>query len=90
MGKGMLRNWQRPGTGRGGGGQERRGVGGEMAIGRGRLRRGNGNRKMGRGAMVRRETGKERGEGQQGGREGARRGRISQMDMMECLGGHRL
>ena len=44
----------------------------------------------GEGAMVRGETGKGRGRGQQGGGEGARRGRISQMNMMECLGGHRL
>ena len=69
MGKGMLRNWQRPGAGRGGG---------------------NGDREMGRRAMVRGKRGREEGRGQQGGVEGARRGRISQMDMMECLGGHRL
>ena len=61
-----------------------------MATDRGRLRRGNGDREMGKGAMVRGETGKGRGEEQQGGGEGARRGSISQMDMMECLGGHRL
>ena len=40
MGKGMLRNWQMPGAGRGGGGQEGGGVGTEMATGRGRLGRG--------------------------------------------------
>ena len=37
MGKEMLRDWQRPGAGRGGRGQEGGGVGGEMATGRGRL-----------------------------------------------------
>ena len=88
MGKGMLRNWQSPGAGRGGGGQEGGWVGGEMATGRGRLGGGNGDRKMGRGAVVKGETGK--GRGQHRGGEGARRGRISQMNMMECLGGHRL
>ena len=54
-----------------------------MAMGRG-----NGDREMGSGTMVRGETGK--GRGQRGRGEGARRGRISQMDMMECLGGYRL
>ena len=63
MGKGMLRNWQRPGAGRGGGRTGRRGVGGEMAMWRGRLGGGNGDREMGRGAMVRGETGKGRGRG---------------------------
>ena len=38
--------------------------------------------------MLRGEAEKGRREGQQGRGEGARRGRISQMDMMECLGGH--
>ena len=65
-------------------------MGGEIAMGRGRLGGGNGEREMGRGTMVRGETGKGRGEGQQGGGELARIGRISQMDMKECLGGHRL
>ena len=38
-----------------------------------------------------REGGKgERGGGWGGGEEGARGGEISQMDMMGCLGGHRL
>ena len=46
MGKGMLRNWQRPGAGRRGGGQEGGGVGGAMATGRGRLGEGNGDREM--------------------------------------------
>ena len=74
MGKGMLRNWQSPGAGRGGGGQEEGWVGGEMATGRGRLGGGNGDRKMGRGAMVRGETGKGRGEGAtQRGRRGKKR-----------------
>ena len=63
MGRGMLRNWQSPGAGRGGGGQEGGWVGGEMATGRGRLGGGNGDRKMGRGAMVKGETEKGRGEG---------------------------
>ena len=45
------------------------GVGGEMAMGRMRLRRGNGDREMGRGAMVRRET----GEGERGGATGRER-----------------
>ena len=55
---------------------------GEIAMGKGRQRRGNWVREMGRGEM-----GKGRGEGQWGGGVGARRGRISQM---ECLAGHRL
>ena len=55
---------------------------GEIATGKGRQRRGNWVREMGRGEM-----GKGRGEGQRGGGVGARRGRISQM---ECLAGHRL
>ena len=59
-------------------------------MGRGRLGGGNGGKEMGKGAMVRGETGKGRGRGQQGGGEGSRRGRISQMNMMEFLGGHRL
>ena len=59
-----------------------------MAMGRGRLRGGNGDRKIGRGAMVRGKQGRGEGRGQQGLGEGARRGRISQMDMMECLGGY--
>ena len=61
-----------------------------MAMGRERLGGGNGDREMGRGGNGEGEMGKGRGEGQQGGGEGARRGRISQMDMMECPGGHRL
>ena len=71
MGKGMLRNWQSPGAGRGGGGEEGGWVGGEMATGRGRLGGGNGDRKIGRGSMVRGEMGKGRGEGQhRGGKRG--------------------
>ena len=74
MGKGMLRNWQSPGAGTGGGGQEGGWVGGEMATGRGRLGGGNGDRKMWRGAMVKGETGKGRGEGAtQRGRRGKKR-----------------
>ena len=61
-----------------------------MATGRGRLGGGNGDREIGREAMVRGKWGRGEGKGQQGGGEGARRGRISQMDMMECPGGHRL
>ena len=63
MGKGMVRNWQSPGAGRGGGGQEGGWVGGEMATGRGRLGGGNGDRKMGSGAMVKGGN----GEGERGG-----------------------
>ena len=86
MGKRMLRNWKRPGTWRGRGGQEGGGWGGETATVRGRLggdnrEVGNGDREMGRGAT---------GRGRLRGEEGARGGRISQTDMMECLGGHRL
>ena len=45
-----------------------------MAMGRGRLRGGNGDRKIGREAMVRGETGKGRGEGTTGiGRRGKKR-----------------
>ena len=65
------------GTGRGwqcGGGQ------GEEEMERGAMGKGG---KMGRG-----ERGKRWGWG--GGEEGARGGEISQMDMMGCLGGHRL
>ena len=62
-------------------------MGREMAMGTGRLGGGNGDREMGRGAMVRGEMGNGRSEGSTGRGEGARRGRISQMDMMECLGG---
>ena len=50
MGKGMLRNWQRPGVGRGG--EDRKegwGVGGEMAMGRGRLGGGMGTGRLGGG-----------------------------------------
>ena len=61
-----------------------------MATGRGRQGGGNGDRKMGRGAMVKGETARGEGRGQHRGGEGARRGRISEMNMMECLGGHRL
>ena len=43
---------------------------------------------MGKGATGRGERGKRWGWG--GGEEGARGGEISQMDMMGCLGGHRL
>ena len=51
-----------------------------MAIGRGKL--GDGEGATGRGRL---------GGGQrEGGEEGARGGGISQMDMMECLSGHRL
>ena len=60
-----------------------------MATGRGRLGGGNGDKEMGRGAMVRGNGEGERGgcnrEGEKGQEEG-----ISQMDMMECLGGHTL
>ena len=42
----------------------------------------------GKGATGRGERGKRWGWG--GGEEGARGGEISQMDMMGCLGGHRL
>ena len=70
MGNGMLRNWQRPGAGRGGGGQEGGRVGGEMATGRGRLGGGNGDREMGSWAMVRGEAGKARVEGENGQEEG--------------------
>ena len=49
--KGMLRNWQRPGAGKGRGRRGRRGVGGEIATGRGRLGGGNGDREMGRGGQ---------------------------------------
>ena len=42
----------------------------------------------GKGAMGRGERGKRWG--WVGGEEGARRGETSQMDMMGCLGGHRL
>ena len=74
MGKGMLRNWQRPRAGRGGVGQEGGGLGGAMAMGRGRLGGMNGDREMERGAMVRGETGKGRGEGATGrGRRGKKR-----------------
>ena len=52
MGKGMLRNWQRPVAGRGGGGQEGGGVGEEMAMGRGRLGGGNGEREIGGGGSI--------------------------------------
>ena len=49
-----------------------------------------GNREVGegKGTTGRRERGKRWGGG--GGEEGARGGEISQMDMMGCLGGHRL
>ena len=82
IGKGILRNWQRPGSGRGGGGQEGGWVGRRDGNGEGET--GNGQRgwEMGRGAMVRGETGKGRWEGEKGQEEG-----ISQMDMM---GGHTL
>ena len=70
MGNGMLRNWQRPRAGRGGGGQEGGRVGGEIAMGRGRLGRGNGDREMLSWAMVRGETGKGRAEGENGQEEG--------------------
>ena len=49
-----------------------------------------------RGETGRGQWGGDNGEGAMGreqrrwGQEGARGGRISQMDMMECLGGHRL
>ena len=76
MGRGAI------GTGRGwqwGGGQ------GEEEMERGAMGKGG---KMGRGQRGGVERGKRWGWG--GGEEGARGGEISQMDMMECLGGHRL
>ena len=69
MGNGMLRNWQRPGAGRGGGGQEGCRVGGEMATGRGTLGGGNGDREMGSWAMVRGKQGR----GERRGRTGKKR-----------------
>ena len=87
-GKGMLRNWQKPGAGRGG---EEGGGGIKDGNGEGETGRGNGDREMGRGGVMGRgKWGIGEGRGQQGGGEGARRGRISQMDTMECPGGHRL
>ena len=70
----MLRNWQRPGAGRGGRGEEGGWVGGEMATGSGRLGGGNGDREMGRGGNGEGEMGKGRGEGATGrGRRGKKR-----------------
>ena len=74
-GKGMLRNWQRPGAGKGRGRRGRRGVGGEMATGRGRLGGGNGDREMGRGGNGEGEMGKgERGRGNREGEKGQEEG----------------
>ena len=67
--KGMLRNWQRPGAGKGRGRRGRRGVGGEMATGRGEWGQGDGEGGNGEGEM-----GKGRGEGATGrGRRGKKR-----------------
>ena len=88
--KGMLRNWQRPGAGRGGGGEEGGGWEERWQRGGGDWEGGMGTGRWGGVAMVRGKWGRGEGRGQQGGGEGARRGRISQMDMMECPGGHRL
>ena len=65
MGKGMLRNWQRPGEGRGGGGQEGGGWEERWQWGGGDWEGGNGDREMGRGAMVRGEMGKGRGDAEE-------------------------
>ena len=65
-----------------------------VAMGRGTMRGGDGEGAMekekddGKGATGRGERGKRWGWG--GREEGARGGEISQMDMMECLGGHTL
>ena len=78
MGKGMLRKWQRPGAGKrreeGEEGQEEGGMGGEIATWRGRLRRGNGDREMGWGAIARGETGKGEGRGNREGEKGQEEG----------------
>ena len=80
MGKGMLKDGQEQGAGWGGW-TGRRGV----LRGRWQWGRGDGEGQRGGG------KGKEVGRGRQGGgEEGAREGGLSQMDMMECLGGHGL
>ena len=90
-GKGMLRNWQRPGAGRGGGGQEGGGWEERWQCGGGDWEGGMGTGRWGGGHWVRGETGKGEREGATGrGRRSKEEGGISQMDMMECLGGHRL
>ena len=76
MGRGAI------GTGRG---WQWRGGQGEEEMERGAMGKGG---EDGKGTMGRRERGKRWGWG--GGEEGARGGEISQMDMMGCLGGHRL
>ena len=100
MGKGMLRGWQGLGVGRGGGRVDRndRGGEGETAMGRGTMGRGQwggGNGEEETGGGKRWEWGGRGREGdwegqRGGGEEGAKGEGISQMDVMECLGGYRL
>ena len=69
--------------------------GGKGRLGEDNREGGNEDRVIGRGQQ-RGKWGRGEGSGQQGGgdwegqEEGERVGRISQLDMMECLGGHRL
>ena len=83
--KGMLRDWQRPGAWRGVRRVYRKEASGEWETAMGRGRRGGG--QQGEGQQVTTKTG--RGQ-RRWGEEAAREGGNSQMDMMECLGGHRL
>ena len=72
--KGMLRNWQRPGAGRGGEGEEGGGWEERWQRGGGDWEGGMGTGRWGGGAMVRGEMGKGRGEGATGrGRRGKKR-----------------
>ena len=74
MGKGMLRNWQRPGAGRGGGGQEGGGLGERWQWGGGDWEGGMGTGRWGGGQWWggKRGTGEVRG--QQGGEKGQEEG----------------
>ena len=88
MGERMLRGWQA--TGRGDGEESNRdgkrvamgGIQREEEMERGAVGKG--------GARWERGGGKGENVGMGRGEEGARGGKISQMDMMGCLGGHRL
>ena len=80
----MLRNWQRPGAGRGAGGQEGGGVGRRDGNREGETDKGNWDREMGRG-----ETGNGRGRGNREGEKGQEVGGFTD-GMMECLGGRRI